>query len=301
MAAYLATKNLKKQRQAVDVLIENKVTFAAENAELSIYDTYQDAQKVALHSSELLFCGMISGKKIMHVGDCDYHKEFLPQQSFVLAPEQSVLIDFPEASIKQPTTCLAIEISRDKISQVADALNLQQHISSDDFFHYIPKLVHGVHNQQTQQLLERMVGLFSENEQDRPYLIELSINELITRLLQQQSRDLMLANCQTPVINSALNYVVNHIADNLNQPLDIEILCKIACMSRSKFYQQFKLAFGLSPAAYQQQLRLKKARKLLQSGLQVSQICYQLGFSNPSHFSRLFKQMFGAPPKHYKH
>ncbi|CAM3752760.1 MULTISPECIES: AraC family transcriptional regulator [Pseudoalteromonas] len=301
MAAYLATKNLKKQRQAVDVLIENKVTFAAENAELSIYDTYQDAQKVALHSSELLFCGMISGKKIMHVGDCDYHKEFLPQQSFVLAPEQSVLIDFPEASIKQPTTCLAIEISRDKISQVADALNLQQHISSDDFFHYIPKLVHGVHNQQTQQLLERMVGLFSENEQDRPYLIELSINELITRLLQQQSRDLMLANCQNPVINSALNYVVNHIAENLNQPLDIDILCKIACMSRSKFYQQFKLAFGLSPAAYQQQLRLKKARKLLQSGLQVSQICYQLGFSNPSHFSRLFKQMFGAPPKHYKH
>ncbi|TMN72651.1 AraC family transcriptional regulator [Pseudoalteromonas sp. S1727] len=301
MAAYLATKNLKKQRQAVDVLIENKVTFAAENAELSIYDTYQDAQKVALHSSELLFCGMISGKKIMHVGDCDYHKEFLPQQSFVLAPEQSVLIDFPEASIKQPTTCLAIEISRDKVSQVADALNMQQHISDDDFFHYIPKLVHGVHNQQTQQLLERMVGLFSENEQDRPYLIELSINELITRLLQQQSRDLMLANCQTPVINSAFSYVVNHIADNLNQPLDIDILCKIACMSRSKFYQQFKLAFGLSPAAYQQQLRLKKARKLLQSGLQVSQICYQLGFSNPSHFSRLFKQMFGAPPKHYKH
>ena len=301
MAAYLTKEKLTKQRQAVDVLIENKVTFASDNAELSIYDTYQDAQKVALHSSELLFCGMISGKKIMHVGDSDYHKEFLPQQSFVLAPEQGVLIDFPEASIKQPTTCLAIEISRDKISQVADALNMQQQISSDDFFQYIPKLIHAEHNQQTQQLLERMIGLFSENEQDRHYLIELSVNELITRLLQQQSRDLMLANCHPPVLNSAFSYVVNHIADNLNQPLDIEILCKIACMSRSKFYQQFKLAFGLSPATYQQQLRLKKARQLLQSGLQVSQICYELGFTNPSHFSRLFKQTFGVPPKHYKH
>ncbi len=301
MTAYLTKEKLTKQRQAVDVLIENKVTFASDNAELSIYDTYQDAKKVALHSSELLFCGMISGKKVMHVSDSDYHKEFLPQQSFVLAPEQGVLIDFPEASIKQPTTCLAIEISRDKISQVADALNMQQQISSDDFFQYIPKLIHTEHNQQTQQLLERMISLFSENEQDRHYLIELAVNELITRLLQQQSRDLMLSNCKQPMINCSLDQALNYMTENLNQTLDIDKLCKIACMSRSKFYQQFKLAFGLSPATYQQQLRLKKARQLLQSGLQVSQICYELGFTNPSHFSRLFKQMFGVPPKHYKH
>lgn len=301
MTALLTTEKIIKKRQAVDVLIENKITFASDNAELSIYDTYQDAQKVALHSSELLFCGMICGKKIMHVGDSDYHKEFLPQQSFVLAPEQGVLIDFPEASIKQPTTCLAIEISREKISQVADALNMQQQISSDDFFQYIPKLIHAEHNQQTQQLLDRMIGLFSENEQDRHYLIELAVNELITRLLQQQSRDLMLSSCQQPLISCSLNQALNFMAENLNQTLDIDKLCKIACMSRSKFYQQFKLAFGLSPATYQQQLRLKKARQLLQSGQQVSQICYELGFTNPSHFSRLFKQTFGVPPKHYKH
>lgn len=297
MATYLTKEKLTKQRQAVDVLIENKVTFASDNAQLSIYDTYQDAQKVALHSSELLFCGMISGKKIMHVGDSDYHKEFLPQQSFVLAPEQGVLIDFPEASMQQPTTCLAIEISRDKISQVADALNMQQQISSDDFFQYIPKLIHAEHNQQTQQLLERMIGLFSENEQDRHYLIELSVNELITRLLQQQSRDLMLANCHQPQINCSLNNALDYLAENLNQPLDIDKLCKIACMSRSKFYQQFKLAFGQSPAFWLQQLRLKKAQTLLKSGQKVSSVCYELGFNNPSHFSRLFKQAFGITAK----
>ncbi|MBB1469230.1 AraC family transcriptional regulator [Pseudoalteromonas sp. SG41-5] len=300
MNTTLLTEKLTKKRQAVDVLIENKITFASDNAELSIYDTYQDAQKVALHSSELLFCGMISGKKVMHVADSNYHEEFLPQQSFVLAPEQGVLIDFPEASMKQPTTCLAIEISRDKISQVADALNMQQQISSDDFFHYIPKLVHTQHNQQTQQLLERMIGLFSENEQDRHYLIDLSVNELITRLLQQQSRDLMLANCQQTIacpLTDALHFIKEH----LNQTLDIDTLCKIACMSRSKFYQQFKLAFGQTPAMWQQQLRLKRSRQLLQSGQQISQVCYDLGFTNPSHFSRLFKQKFGVSPKQCKH
>ncbi len=109
------TSVLTRKRQRIQALVENKVSFAAEQAELSIYDTYQSAQQVALHSSELLFCGMISGKKIMHVADSQYHSAFLPEQSFVLAPGQQVLIDFPDASFHQPTACLAIEISRDKI------------------------------------------------------------------------------------------------------------------------------------------------------------------------------------------
>ncbi|WP_404344246.1 helix-turn-helix domain-containing protein [Pseudoalteromonas mariniglutinosa] len=296
MNASLPNNKLTKKRKRLDALIENKVSFAGEHAELSIYDTYQDAQKVALHSSELLFCGMISGKKIMHVAECDYHQEFLPQQSFVLAPEQGVLIDFPNASIDQPTTCLAIEISTDKIAQVADALNFQQQISHDDFFHYVPKLIHAKHNRQTQQLLERMITLFSENEQHRDYLIDLSVNELITRLLQQQSRDLMLTSCQQQAPTTPLGNVLLYIEKNLNETIAIETLCKIACMSRSKFYQQFKLAFGVTPAAWQQQLRLQKAYRLLQTGEAISQVCYQLGFNNLSHFSRVFKHTFGTTP-----
>ncbi|MBV2128505.1 AraC family transcriptional regulator [Arsukibacterium indicum] len=291
------TSVLSRKRQRLDVLIENKVSFAGEHAELSIYDTYQDAQKVALHSSELLFCGMISGKKIMHVADSHYHSAFLPNQSFVLAPRQKVLIDFPDASLNKPTTCLAIEISTDKIRNVVDALNFQQEISHDDFFQYVPKLVHSQHNIQTQQLLERMITLFSENEQHRDYLIDLSLNELITRLLQQQSRDVMLANCQqqtTTPLGNVLIYIEQHLSDTI----EINTLCKIACMSRSKFYQQFKLAFGVTPAVWQQQLRLQKAYRLLQTGERISQVCYQLGFNDPSHFSRVFKNAFGSAPKH---
>ncbi|KKO45363.1 AraC family transcriptional regulator [Arsukibacterium ikkense] len=291
------TSVLARKRQRLDVLIENKVSFAGENAELSIYDTYQDAQKVALQSTELLFCGMISGKKIMHVADSQYHSAFMPHQSFVLAPGQQVLIDFPDASLNKPTTCLAIEISTDKIRKVVDALNFQQEISHADFFQYVPKLVHSQHNPQTQQLLQRMITLFSENEQHRDYLIDLSLNELITRLLQQQSRDLMLASCQQQTRLTPLGNVLLYIEQHLSEAIDITTLCKIACMSRSKFYQQFKLAFGVTPAVWQQQLRLQKAYGLLQTGERISQVCYQLGFNDPSHFSRVFKHAFGSAPK----
>lgn len=295
------TSQLNKKRQQLDVLIENKVSFAADNSELSIYDTYKSAQKVALHSNELLFCAMLSGKKVMHVESSQYHKAFLPHESFVLAPKQGVLIDFPNASISAPTTCLAIEISTDKITNVANTLNMQQLFANDALFEYAPNLVHTQHNTQTQQLLERMVHLFSEQGAERHYLIDLALNELITRLLQQQSRDLLLANCNTLRLKSNVSDALHYIEEHLNDPLDIDALCKITCMSRSKFYQQFKLAFGTSPALWQQQLRLKKARTLLLQGHPISKVCFDLGFNNTSHFSRLFKQTFGITPKQCQH
>lgn len=291
------TSVLQKKRQRIDKLIENKVSFSADHADLSVYDTYQDARNVVLHSSELLFCGMIAGKKVMHVADSHYQSAFLPHQSFVLAPQQQVLIDFPDASIHQPTTCLAIEISTDKIQQVADALNVQQQISTSDVFHYQPKLIHCHHNTQTQQLLERMVGLFAENEPHRDYLIDLSLNELITRLLQQQSRDLMLASSSHKATLSPFSAAIHYLERHMNEPIDIGKVCKIACMSRSKFYCQFKLAFGVSPAQWQQQRRLQQAYRMIEMGEPIGRVCYQLGFNNPSHFSRIFKQTFGSAPK----
>ncbi|MBH0016315.1 AraC family transcriptional regulator [Pseudoalteromonas sp. NGC95] len=295
------TSQLNKKRQQLDVLIENKVTFAADSSELSIYDTYQSAQKVALHSNELLFCAMLSGKKVMHVESSQYHKAFLPHESFVLAPEQGVLIDFPQATMHAPTTCLAIEISKDKINAVANALNMQQNFAHDGLFEYVPQLVHTQHNIQTQQLLERMVHLFSEQGAQRHYLIDLSLNELITRLLQQQSRELLLASCDKPRLKTKVSDALLYIEEHLSETLDINTLCKIACMSRSKFYQQFKLAFGTTPALWQQQLRLKKARTQLLQGHAISKVCFDVGFNSASHFSRLFKQTFGIAPKECRH
>ncbi|WP_334028893.1 AraC family transcriptional regulator [Alteromonas sp. P256] len=295
------TPRLDKKRRQLDVLIENKVTFAADNSELSIYDTYESAQKVALHSDELLFCAMLSGKKIMHVDSSQYHNAFLPHESFVIAPKQTVLIDFPQASINTPTTCLAVEISKDKISAVSEALNMQQRIASEGLFQYTPDLVHTKHNTQTQQLLERMVYLFSEQGAERHYLIDLSLNELITRLLQQQSRDLLLASSQTLQLKGKISNAIEYIESHLAEELDINELCKIACMSRSKFYQQFRLAFGTTPALFQRQLRLQKARSQLLKGKAISSVCFDLGFNSASHFSRLFKQAFGISPRECRH
>lgn len=281
------------------VLVENKVSFTADCSELSIYDTYQKAQRVGLKSDQLMFCGMISGKKIMHTSRID--NIFVPHESFVMAPNQAVEIDFPEAELDNPTTCLAIEIAPERVFEVANKMNKQSpKLKEFGDWQYQETALHTHHTTQTQALLDRMVTIFSENDPDRHFLIDLAVSELSARLLRQQTRDFIISHCERDPQMNHINAVVNHILHNLEQPLDIERLCKLACMGRTKFFNEFKNHLGCSPIVFQQQERLKKAAKLLQKGHQVTEVGYDVGFQNISHFSKAFRAFFGQCPSFYK-
>ncbi|MDO6777411.1 AraC family transcriptional regulator [Shewanella sp. 10N.286.52.C2] len=291
---------LQLQRSKPKVLVENKISFAGPESELSIYDTFEQASRVALQSDQLLFCGMVTGKKVMHSVD-DYEAAFYPHESFIMAPNQAVEIDFPEAKIHQPTTCLAIEISTERVQQIADKLNLSAPIDKQyGHWQYQPSLVHTHHNQQTQALLDRIVAIYTENEQDRSYLIDLAISELIVRLMRHQTRDFLLHHSHNDPQFNGLNAALHYIKQHLSEPLDINALCRQACMSRSKFFQQFKQHLGCTPMVYQQQSRLTQAATLIEQGQQITQVCYSLGYHSASHFSRLFKQFYGICPVDYK-
>jgi transcriptional regulator GlxA family with amidase domain len=217
----------------------------------------------------------------------------------VLAPSQQVFIDFPEAKIDSPTTCLAIEISKEKISQVADHMNVTRTKTLPSFA-YQTDLLHTKHNQQTQHLLARMLHLFSENEQDRRFFIDLALDELIARLLQQQSRDWLLHCVAENPHKCGLSAAIHYLEENLSDPIDIDKLCKIACMSRSKFFALFKQAMHTTPEQWRLHKRLNHAKRLLERGLSVTEVALSLGFSHPSQFSRTFKNVHTLSPKAYQ-
>ncbi|MGI9281883.1 MAG: AraC family transcriptional regulator [Endozoicomonas sp.] len=279
-------------------LIENRVSFAGPDSELSIYDTYQSAERVRLKADQLLHCGMIRGKKIMHARQ--QSSLFLPHESFLISPGKTVEIDFPDASVSAPTTCLTIEVSKERVYQIADRL-------SDISGQYDQPLksgsdiccLHTHHTAETQQLIERMVHTFTENHPDRDLLIDLKITELVVRFLRHQGRKVLLDYCYSEPDASGLNAAINLIENNLERPLDIECLCQTACMSRSRLYKAFKSKIGVAPAEYQKQRRMEKALLMLGKGLSVTQICFELGFQNLSHFSRIFRQFYGVSPSRY--
>lgn len=69
----------------------------------------------------------------------------------------------------------------------------------------------------------------------------------------------------------------------------------------SKYYllRAFRRAMGLSPHEYQMQLRLARARRLIEQGQPPSVVAYSAGFADQSHLTRRFKGYFGYTPARY--
>lgn len=283
-----------RRREAV----ENRLRFHGSEVELAVYDTYEPAEQVALRSDNVLYCAMLSGTKRMH-GVTDTPELFLPSESFVLAPGQPVYIDFPDARPDTPTTCIAIDISPQRIQAVADRLNQQPRAFAP--YQYKPDAVHCRHSHDTQRLLERLVHSFIEPQPERELLIDLQLTELVMRLLRQQSRELLLSSLQCGHIHHGLLAAMEAIAQRLSQPLNMDWVSTQACISKAQLYRLFKQELGVTPGEYQQQQRLALAQRWLTEGQRsITDIAFELGYLSLSHFNRRFKAATGCNPSQYR-
>lgn len=89
-----------------------------------------------------------------------------------------------------------------------------------------------------------------------------------------------------------------HLAE---ENFSIDDLARTFAMSRSGLYRKIKAVAGISPGDYLQTYRMNKASGwLLESNLNVGEICMKLGFDDPSYFARRFRQHFGLSPKEYR-
>lgn len=292
------TEVINKHRKPLK-MVENQICFSGQESELSIYDTYATAERVPLRADQLLFCGMVAGRKVMHSHKLAQPQTFLPHESFIMAPGEWVEIDFPDATKNAPTTCLTVEISREKVCKIVERMRdvgSLKHVASEN----MSPVLHTQHGAETQRLLDRLVRVFVENEPDRDMLIDLGLTELIVRMLRHQDREFVLAHCRREPDKNGIYAVLTYIQKNLTNPLCIDTLAQVACMSRSRLYEEFKKQLGCTPFEFYQQLRLKQAARFIEAGHSISHACFELGFTDLSHFSRRFRQLFGCSPTAYR-
>jgi AraC-like DNA-binding protein len=94
--------------------------------------------------------------------------------------------------------------------------------------------------------------------------------------------------------------VRDKIIADLTKPILVTELAQFAGMSESKMNRLFKQIFGNSIYNYHQKLRINQAAYLIKNErLSVSEAGYQLGFTNLSHFTRIFERSIGIKPKRY--
>lgn len=98
-----------------------------------------------------------------------------------------------------------------------------------------------------------------------------------------------------------LNLAREFISNNYNQNIGIDEMAAAACLSSNHLLRTFKQAYSISPFQYLSQVRLQRARILLETVSDpVQDIVYQVGFESASSFIKSFRAKFNITPSKYR-
>ncbi len=105
-----------------------------------------------------------------------------------------------------------------------------------------------------------------------------------------------------PSDTTFLKQVSDHLYQNIDDPsFSINILCQKLNISRSHLHRKIKAHSGLSTSLYIRQLRLLKAKDMLEhTYLNISEVAYSVGINSPQNFSKYFLQEFDCSPSEFR-
>ncbi len=124
------------------------------------------------------------------------------------------------------------------------------------------------------------------------------------QILVELVENIFLQACEPAAVESEPSLHIEKLKRHLSTNLDIDTsMNQIALKLQANPYtllRQFKAATGLTPHAYRLNCRIELAKKLLQKGVDLSQVALECGFFDQSHFHRHFKAITTVTPKEYQ-
>ena len=134
----------------------------------------------------------------------------------------------------------------------------------------------------------------TEEGEANPGLLRLKVMELLYNVMDCSKNIFrQMLQLRQPV-KTDIHRVVE---ENYTSPISLDELAYLSGRSLSSFKREFQDIYGAPPARWIREKRLSKAHEMLRSSsLSVADVAYSLGFENPTHFSRIFKQQYGYAP-----
>ena len=181
---------------------------------------------------------------------------------------------------------------------------LAQKVKQDDALQHIPIIFITARSQRSDKL--KILNLGVDDYITKPF----DMNELKARIsntLKTKKERLNFHKYAAEEIDldkekSFKKSLDDYLLSNLhNKELSNVDLKDFFATSDRSLYRRIKESTGKTPAAYIREIRLQKARILLESEtkLTISEIAYSCGIDNVSHFSQAFKKRFGKSPTAY--
>lgn len=232
------------------------------------------------------FCTIVSGEKHIAINNQAFTYD---KSKFLLLPPHTEV----EMAIETPTRAMVFELNDalfDKVicqAQMGSSSGFAQQALRDVFLQD--------NDLQIFDAIKHMTEMTVQQGQSEHFLLDLYAQKLVYHLLQiKPIGDQILSGSGNPM-QRAIDYMAAHITE----PIAIQTIAKKLQMSESNFSHAFKKQMGLSPQKYLHKLKMDKGVQLLKIQ-NVTDVALDLGYENPSHFIRLFKETYGLTPKQYQ-
>ncbi len=98
----------------------------------------------------------------------------------------------------------------------------------------------------------------------------------------------------------AMRAIARRLRERPDMPVRLQALAEQARTDRFSLIRTFRAHYGTTPMAWWNMQRLEEARRMLDAGHPILDIVHALGFSDQSHFSRLFKAHAGVSATQYR-
>jgi len=101
--------------------------------------------------------------------------------------------------------------------------------------------------------------------------------------------------------NDRINVVFNHVKANFKEDIPLDIIADMVSMTVPSFCRYFKKITNKTFVQFVNEYRLVHASKLLaEQTMNITEVCYESGFNNFSHFNKSFKAFTGQNPSEYR-
>ena len=288
----------------LDTLVENRRVFNLENCELNVFECYQQTYRLPLTFNDFVITSMVRGKKIMHLFDKPEFA-YLPGESVIIPANETMVIDFPEATTETPSQCIALAVDGSYINNTLQYLNTyyntEEKTSGNDWKLQFNQY-HFANDTEIADLINKLIRVCSSADTAKNIFADLSLKELLIRLVQSQHLLQIESESAANTNHSRLHYVLHYIHDNLTDKISVDVLSRKAYLSRNMFFKWFKEQFGITPLEYINRERIKLAKQLLaDNNNSITDVGLQCGFTDVNYFVRLFKKTEGITPGTYQH
>lgn len=235
---------------------------------------------IYIHSGELEITE--KGKKtVLRAGDCafmrrDNHmwlqkrvKEGCPYRSVVLKFSRDFLREFYHTLNSKD---IPVDVKRDRTS-----LYVMPHNRVD-----------------IRSLFESVIPYFETEVRPSEEILKLKMTEGVYAIL---NTDESLYASLFDFVDQWKIDIIDFMEKNYKNELSMQEIAYYTGRSLSTFKRDFKQCSDLTPQKWLIQRRLEAAHELIRKGgRKVSQVCYDVGFKNLSHFSKIYKATYGVAP-----